>query len=76
MRIFATVFAIAVLAAAPCAWDSSPGEPSLLAALVAGSAATTFAAQPQVAANQGGGLPQEVPHEKPANPFMPTISMP
>lgn len=30
MRIFATVFAIAALAAAPCAWDSDPREPRFL----------------------------------------------
>jgi hypothetical protein len=43
MRIFATVFAIAALAAAPCAWDSDPREPSLLAALVSGSGSATVA---------------------------------
>ncbi len=76
MRIVATVFAIAVLAAAPCAWDSSPGEPSLLAALVAGSATARVVPGPQVAANQGGGSLQEAPQAELADPFMPTISMP
>lgn len=65
MRIFATVFAIAVLAAAPCAWDSGPGEPSLVAALVTSSAG----ARPQMAANRVGGLLQEAPHEELADPF-------
>ncbi|NUS71253.1 MAG: hypothetical protein HOQ41_23095 [Ensifer adhaerens] len=62
MRIFATVFAIAALAAAPCAWDSDPGEPSLLAALVSGSGSATVA-------EKGAGLLQEAPHEELADPF-------
>jgi hypothetical protein len=62
MRIFATAFAIVVLAAAPCAWDSDPGEPSLLAALVAIPASAT-------AAIEDGGLLPEAPHEELANPF-------
>lgn len=62
MRIFATIFAIAVLAAAPCAWDSDPREPSLLAALVSG-------ARPATVAEQTAGLVQEAPHEELADPF-------
>ncbi|QRY65739.1 hypothetical protein JVX98_01170 (plasmid) [Ensifer sp. PDNC004] len=62
MRIFATIFAIAALATAPCAWDSDPREPSLLAALVSGSASAT-------GAEQGAGLPQQAPHEELADPF-------
>lgn len=58
MRIFATIFDIAVLAAAPCAWDSDPREPSLLAALVSGSGSAT-------GAEQAAGLP----HEELADPF-------
>ncbi|KRD72013.1 hypothetical protein IB265_13405 [Ensifer sp. ENS10] len=69
MRIFATAFAIVVLAAAPCAWDSDPGEPSLLAALVAIPASATAAARPQPAAIEDGGLLPEAPHEELANPF-------
>lgn len=70
MRIFATAFAIAVLAAAPCAWDSDPGEPSLLAALVAGSTSATATVRPQVAAIEDGGLLQEAPHEEHSSPFL------
>ncbi|MFK0274730.1 hypothetical protein ACIQUG_13690 [Ensifer sp. NPDC090286] len=62
MRIFATIFAIAVLAAAPCAWDSDPREPSLLAALVSGPGSAT-------GAEQAAGLPQQAPHEELADPF-------
>lgn len=62
MRIFATVFAIAALAAAPCALDSDPREPSLLAALVSGSGSATVA-------EKGAGLLQEAPHEEFADPF-------
>lgn len=39
MRTLVAVFAIAALAAAPCAWDSDPGEPGALAAIFAGSMA-------------------------------------
>ncbi|WP_065374829.1 hypothetical protein [Ensifer adhaerens] len=69
MRIFATAFAIVVLAAAPCAWDSGPGEPSLLAALVTNTASGTAAARPQLAAIEDGGLLPEAPHEEFANPL-------
>ncbi|MEI3854550.1 MULTISPECIES: hypothetical protein [unclassified Ensifer] len=69
MRIFATVFAIVVIAAAPCAWDSGPGEPSLLAALVTSSASATVAARPQPAAIEDGRLLPEAPHEEFANPL-------
>lgn len=62
MRIFATIFAIAVLAAAPCAWDSDPREPSLLATLFSGSGSATVA-------EQAAGLSQEAPHGELADPF-------
>lgn len=58
MRIFATIFAIVVLAAAPCAWDSDPREPSLLAALVSGSGSATGVEQAA-----------RLPHEELADPF-------
>ncbi|MEY9324605.1 hypothetical protein [Sinorhizobium fredii] len=38
MRILVTTFAVFALAAAPCAWDSDPREPSALAALFASPA--------------------------------------
>jgi hypothetical protein len=38
MRIFVIVAAVAALAAAPCAWDTGPGELPPVAAFLAGHA--------------------------------------
>ncbi|OCO98465.1 MULTISPECIES: hypothetical protein [unclassified Ensifer] len=68
MRIFVTGFAVAALAAAPCAWDSDPREPSAIAALFSQPPLSSGAAQSQAVTAQDDALLHEAPHEELTHP--------
>ncbi|HEV7306573.1 hypothetical protein [Ensifer sp.] len=65
MRNVIAAFAIAALAAAPCAWDSDPAEPGLLALLSGASSLTSREPSPVLEA----ALPVDAPDIEPAGAF-------
>ncbi|HEV7318689.1 MAG TPA: hypothetical protein VGO04_08770 [Ensifer sp.] len=67
MRNVIAAFAIAALAAAPCAWGSDPGEPGLLAAIFAGS--TSDVANNDASPALDTAFPDEVLHTETADAF-------
>ncbi|MDP9812075.1 hypothetical protein J2W42_004945 [Rhizobium tibeticum] len=66
MRILVTTFTVLALSAVPCAWDTAPGEPPAIAALLswlspptdAGSKQTAQTANAFVATSADEALPQ------------------
>lgn len=68
MRIFIAGFAMAALAAAPCAWDSDPREPPAIAALFANSVSPSAGTEAPVA-KQDAVFLDEALHEEAASAF-------
>lgn len=62
MRTFIAAFAIAALAATPCAWDSDPREPGALAAIFASSMSEVVSGG--ASPSQDAAFPDEVLHEE------------
>jgi hypothetical protein len=63
MRTFVVVAAVAALAAAPCAWDTGPGEPPPITAILAGHAGLSAPASHLVSGALSDDRPRTAPIE-------------